>query len=287
MSWLISCSWATYGFLSLAIISVWFKRTPRIFGACLAIASLLGLLANRLQWPALLFILLFAGLNHWAFKARPGLAKTLCVFMVIIGSILLWLHKIPGFSNWLLLKNIVISQDARPFDFFLNFDKPLTGLFILGFSNICLLKTRSEWFDLLKKTLPMAMLSIVLIIGIACLVGYVRYDLKFNQLFMVFVLNNLLFVSIPEEALCRGLVQTSLSQIFAGYRYGWLLALLLASLFFGMLHQGSALYIMLASFAGLCYGLIYHLTKHIEASILTHFLLNMIHFIGFSYPQLA
>ena len=38
---------------------------------------------------------------------------------------------------------------------------------------------------------------------------------------------------------------------------------------------------------GLGYGWVYLRTERIEASILTHFLLNCIHFVFFTYPALA
>ena len=134
---------------------------------------------------------------------------------------------------------------------------------------------------------PLAVLSISLIVGLACMTGYVQYDFKINRLLILFALDNLLFVCIAEEALCRGLVQNTLSQMLAPYRYGQALALLAASLFFGLLHRGDLLYSLLATVAGLCYGFVYQKTQRIEASILTHFLLNMVHFVGFSYPALA
>jgi hypothetical protein len=46
------------------------------------------------------------------------------------------------------------------------------------------------------------------------------------------------------------------------------------------------MYVALATIAGLGYGWIYQRTGRIEASILTHFALNAVHFFAFSYPAL-
>ena len=47
------------------------------------------------------------------------------------------------------------------------------------------------------------------------------------------------------------------------------------------------MYVALAAVAGAGYGWAYLRTQRIEASILTHFALNAVHFFGFTYPALA
>lgn len=287
MNSLLTSSLATYTLLSFAMISLWLRKKPLIFGSLLGLTCIAGLLAGHLHPSALLGMALFAGVAQRWGMAQKQSQHLMWGLLVVLLSMLLWFHKVPGFANALLAKNLVIGQHTQAFNFFLNIDKSLIGLFILGFGPIALLKTRAEAWQLFKQTLPMAALSIFMIVGLACLTGHVQYDFKINRLLLIFALNNLLFVCIAEEALCRGLVQNTLSQMLAPYRYGQVLALLAASLFFGLLHQGDWLYILLATIAGLCYGLVYQKTQRIEASILTHFLLNMVHFVGFSYPALA
>ena len=43
--------------------------------------------------------------------------------------------------------------------------------------------------------------------------------------------------------------------------------------------------ILFAGTAGLFYGYTYQKTKRIEASMLVHFCLNMVHFLMFTYPN--
>jgi len=45
--------------------------------------------------------------------------------------------------------------------------------------------------------------------------------------------------------------------------------------------------VVLAAVAGIVYGYAYEKTQRIEASILCHFGVNIIHFIFFTYPALA
>jgi membrane protease YdiL (CAAX protease family) len=57
---------------------------------------------------------------------------------------------------------------------------------------------------------------------------------------------------------------------------------------FGLAHWGGgARYAMLASVAGLGYALVYARVRRVEASILVHFAVNAVHFVGFTYPALA
>jgi len=279
-----------YIFLSAAVLSLWFNRKPIIFCSFLFIATLLAFLANRLQWTSLLFIVTFAGIHYLTFNIKSNPIKIICgVIVFTIGfSISAGIHNIPGFSNWLITKELLISPNAIRYTMFLNFDKPLIALFILGFSRLPLLKTRIDWLTMLKTTIPITLMGVLLLSYFSCRFGYVKYDLKINSFFVIWALNNLLFTCIAEEALFRGFTQNFISNALKSYRYGNYLALLLTSILFGVNHfMGGIKYIMLASLAGLIYGYVYQKTKHIESSIIAHFLLNTVHFIGFTYPALA
>ena len=74
----------------------------------------------------------------------------------------------------------------------------------------------------------------------------------------------------------------------AKYRYGATIGLVLAAVLFGLMHYpGGTKYVLLSTVAGIGYGWTYLRTQRIEASILTHFLVNCIHFVFFTYPALA
>jgi len=63
---------------------------------------------------------------------------------------------------------------------------------------------------------------------------------------------------------------------------------IIASVLFGLAHYaGGTLYIFLATIAELFYGIAYHITGRLEASIVSHYVLNATHFIFFTYPVLA
>ena len=65
------------------------------------------------------------------------------------------------------------------------------------------------------------------------------------------------------------------------------LALLLASLLFGLVHVGAGWHwVLLASIAGVGYGMAYRFGG-LGAAVATHFGLNLLHFGLFTYPMLA
>ena len=118
-------------------------------------------------------------------------------------------------------------------------------------------------------------------------VGYVKLDFKGPDWSWLWVLTNLLFVCVAEEALFRGFIQEQLSQIFRSQKNGSIWALRIAAILFGLAHfKGGWILVGLAIVAGVFYGLAYKETRRVEAPILTHFAFNLIHFVAFTYPAL-
>jgi len=121
--------------------------------------------------------------------------------------------------------------------------------------------------------------------------GYARTGLRLllwsALCFIGLTVNNLLLVTLVEEALFRGYIQGGLTRCFKNLPYGENLALLLASLLFGLAHVGAGWqWVLLASLAGVSYGLAYRFGG-LGAAIATHFGLNLLHFGLFTYPMLA
>ena len=113
--------------------------------------------------------------------------------------------------------------------------------------------------------------------------SYVKFGIKFIPLFFLWALKNLFFVCVAEEALFRGFIQRNLETGLKNIKFGSMIALFIAAFLFGLAHyKGGVVYILLAFIAGIGYGFAYKKTKHIEASILTHFSLNAVHFLFFT-----
>jgi membrane protease YdiL (CAAX protease family) len=127
----------------------------------------------------------------------------------------------------------------------------------------------------------------VLALGGALLLGVIAWAPKWPDAAWLWLLNNLLLVTLVEEALFRGYIQGGLSRYFKNLAQGENLALLLASLVFGLAHAGAGWqWVLLASLAGVGYGLAYRFGG-LAAALATHFGLNVLHFGLFTYPMLA
>ena len=280
-------SLATYALLVCAILSLWIKRDYAVWGMLFLLSAVCGIISERLQWPVLLFIMFFGWLCYGTFHARYLSLKITCGLFVCVLSILLGYHKIPGFFNWQVVNGALLSVDALPFSLYLNFDKPLIGLFILGFGTLPLLKAKQDWYEVFIKTAPIAILGAFAIAGLAYAFGYIKIDPKWSPFFIVWFINNLFLTAIAEEVFFRGFIQKYLSLAFKKVRFGTGLALFITAILFAVVHVGGLTYIMLAFFSGILYGFIYLKTDRIEASILTHLFLNAIHMLLLTYPALA
>jgi hypothetical protein len=140
---------------------------------------------------------------------------------------------------------------------------------------------------MLVTAAPWAGGLIALLLALSLAAGYVRFEPKFPAEAAQWAGVNLLFVCVAEEALFRGFIQAQLQRVWEGRAWGPGLALGVAAGLFGLAHAaGGATYVALATVAGLGYGWIYRRTQRIEASILTHFALNAVHFFAFTYPAL-
>ncbi|WP_229215758.1 CPBP family intramembrane glutamic endopeptidase [Duganella sp. CY15W] len=199
-------------------------------------------------------------------------------------ALALAMHKLPGFNNPLLIEHVVLSAGAAPFTQYANFDKGAVGLVLLAL----LCRRVHAWPELgevLRKTVPVLLLTIIATLGFGVAAGVVGLDIKLPQQTLMFVLVNLLFTVVAEEAFFRGLLQARLASAVARFAWGPWLAVAVSALLFGAAHLGGGLtYGILAGVAGLGYAIAYQRTQRIEAAILVHITLNVVHFICFTYP---
>ncbi|WP_339532827.1 CPBP family intramembrane glutamic endopeptidase [Pseudomonas mucidolens] len=258
---------------------------PWLYLALLSMGYGLALIYGHLGWLALASIglLLVAGFavhqqrNPWARYVGHGL------FIVL--ALGLAMHWLPGFQNGRGIEPQRFTADAVPFSMYLNQDKPLIGFWLLL---VCpwIVARRSLRLSIYATALALTLTAIAALGG-AVLLGIISWAPKWPEHAWLWVLNNLLLVTLVEEALFRGYIQGGLSHRFKHLPYGENLALMLASLLFGLVHVGAGWqWVLLASIAGAGYGLAYRFGG-LGAAIATHFGLNLLHFGLFTYPMLA
>lgn len=285
----------TYGFLSLALIALWFptndmKRFPVRLWHIFCLAALgCGVVFGNVYLLGMLSIIILGLSCYWTASEQATLSvRFVAGTVMLVLAVALSLHLIPGFSNPQVVTNVIISEGAIPYSKYLNFDKTIVGLFVVGFTCKHRLSKPNAWGHMLKQTAPISGITILVLLSLSLVLGYVRFEPKWSPLFGIWAWTNLLFTCIAEEAIFRGIIQRYLVAGLLKYQHGATIGLILAAVLFGLIHYpGGAKYVLLATVAGLGYGWTYLRTRQLEASILTHFLLNCIHFVLFTYPALV
>ena len=281
--------------LALAIAAVWLP--PRSLGdrplppwtLVFAAACAAGALASpRVLAPAALASLGVLAAIAWAGVAAP---RRRCAFIALAAllALAMSLHLLPGFHAVGLFHDLRLTPDAAPFVLALNFDKGAAGLLLLA-----AFSPRARSWRQFASQLPAIALACVataaVSIGIAVAAGYVRFEPKWDAAAPAFLAANLLFTCVAEEAFARGVIQEGLMRLadrrgHPGWRW---LAIAVSTAVFGLAHAGGgAIWMLVATIAGLGYALVYARTRTIEGAILVHFAVNAAHFIGFTYPRLA
>jgi membrane protease YdiL (CAAX protease family) len=284
----------TYAALLFAVIGLWIGRY--VWLALLGIAVVAGYVSGVLEGLAIVSIALFAGVcvGYQRVRGQPSggfrrrLALALFAAAILIVGLLLGLHALPGFHNFLVLDRVALSNFAAPYTLYLNFDKTLVGIFILGVCHQPLLTGAKRWREALRRAAPIVPIHILLVAAGAAAIGYLTWQPKWTPIFLLWAPVNLFFVCLSEEAIFRGFIQRELDFALRGTRAGSAIAIAVSAALFGLAHfAGGVSYVILATAAGLGYAIVYQRTRSIEMSMLAHFALNTVHFLLFTYPALA
>ena len=272
-----------YILLNLMMVSCWFIRREKILIIASALIIFFGYAIG--SWGALgLGILLLYGVMAFVITDKQYLRQLQIILLIIFVALStgLLLHALPGFYNIKFFDKVQFAGQSLPFTMYLNFDKPFIGLALLVFFKIERVKSLVELREVFKKSLPVYLILIITVIPVAMSTNYIALNPKYPPWGWVWMINNLVIVCVTEEAFFRGFIQSQLRN-----RWGSLVAVLGASFLFGLLHyRGGLHYIVLSILAGLFYGIAFERVKKIEAAIIVHFLLNLTHFLFFSYPAL-
>jgi len=233
-------------FLIANLISFYCTKTKKLPIIFFSFSLATALIAGVINLLSCSIIFLFGFLVYSFYqKKSPSSHKVFIYFGIIIIAIFSFLHQIPSIDNIELLTNIKLSKNSSNFDLWLNFDKPLIAIFLLFFA-----------YNPPKKF----------------------SDYK-------------IFLTIfAEEFFFRFFMQNSIILLCKNSKYfsknSQIIGLIFTSIIFGLTHFSQGfVFILLATICGFFYGLIFIRTRYIEASILLHFLINLTHFIFFSYPS--
>lgn len=229
----------------------------------------------------------------------------------------LFLHLIPGFYNPQVIAPAPLSADAVAFGMYLNLDKPLVAFWVILVLAPPMVGGYAEGYvgadagralgsdarshaggnaggiavHIAGRTLVAALLActaaVLVCLGLALALGVVGWAPKWPDTGWIWLLNNALLVTVAEEALFRGYVQQQLATCWRNRRWGGWAALGVAALLFGLAHfAGGWQWMLLATMAGVAYGVAYRYGG-LAAAVLAHLGLNAAHFGLFTYPMRA
>lgn len=214
---------------------------------------------------------------NWKYNAW---AKSIYEVGIVLSAIALSFHLWPGFHNPVVLNSVTVGPQSTPYTMYFNFDKALVPfLLVLCTSSLFKKEVKSEvslwkWGAL--------SLSVPLILFFAVFFGGLKPEIHFPEWLPEFILANLFFVSLAEESLFRGYIQSRLSEVTSP-----LVALIVAALLFGFYHySGGALLVLFATLSGVVYGLSWMWSGRLWVATLFHFGLNLCHLLFFTYPFL-
>jgi membrane protease YdiL (CAAX protease family) len=230
----------------------------------------------------------FALVGWWARDGDgPRWRRAVAALAVLAGAAGLMAHAWPGFANPRVIDAVRFTPDAVPFSLYVNFDKTLIALALLGLAHPRA-GTWAEWRAIGGAVGRAAPLVLAVVLAGSFALGYVRWAPKWPAEAPLWLAVNLLFTCTAEEALFRGFVQGGLRRAWAERRGGKWAALAVGAVLFGVAHAaGGWKYVALATLAGAGYGWVYERTQRVEASVLLHWALNATHFFLFTYPALA
>ncbi|PHM36036.1 CPBP family intramembrane glutamic endopeptidase [Xenorhabdus innexi] len=265
---------------SLALLDI--RQKIAFFIAFLAIA--VGISTHILGSPAIISLLMISvlGLAHVYFKTKGHIiGKSITEAMLVMVSVLLFIHLIPGFHNLKYLDKVQAGPLSTPFSMYFNFDKALIPFILLCcmpslFRSTPAVNAPAHGWAFLIAAVP-------LLLGLATALGGLAVELHLPGWFPAFVIANILFVSLAEEALFRGYIQQKLNQWMNPYS-----ALTITSLLFGAAHfAGGGLMMAFATLAGLIYGIAWMWSGRLWVAVGFHFTLNMLHLLFYTYPVKA
>ncbi|CAB3752059.1 CAAX protease [Burkholderia sp. MSh2] len=252
----------------------------------LAALGYAGALAfGQLAPVALAPLALLAAAAWGALPGRPGAVRVAAHVVFVAIAIGLSLHLIPGFHNPRVIGPTRFTPDAVPFTMYLNFDKPLVGLWlawVLPWVAPDVPPARA-----LRTGVAAAAATAAVCLAGALALGMAGWAPKWPPSGWLWLANNLLLVTFAEEALFRGYVQGGLTRALRAFAWGPWAALAIGAVLFGAAHAaGGWPWIVLGTVAGAGYGLAWR-RGGLLAAALAHAGLNVVHFGLFTYPMLA
>lgn len=264
---------------------LWIPKSRYVSLAALGLGYVLAYPNDQIDLRAgIPILLLLVAAYAVSARSKPPL-QILAHLLFVCLAAALFLHWFPGFQNPRVVGPERLTLDAVPFSMYLNLDKPLIGFWlILAGPHVQLFKPARAWLAVGAIT---GCATIIACLAGAFLLRFGTWVPKWPDWGWLWITNNLLLVTVAEEALFRGYIQGGLARLLENLRFGQWVAVGSAAGLFGLAHfAGGWQLMLLAGIAGSGYGIAYRYGG-LQASVLAHFGLNLVHLSLFTYPMLT
>jgi membrane protease YdiL (CAAX protease family) len=283
--------------LALAVAAVWLPSPTMLRGRripswllLLSAATTSALWSESIDARGLAWLLSIGALHTVSQQVVDSRVRALAHIATVVLIFALGIRVLPGFAPGVFAEGIQVSSDAPTMRLTFHFDQGAAGLLFVA---LYCRRTQSirELGAVMRRVALIAVGTVVAVVGAAVVLGYVKLDPKFPSIAMPHFIKLLLWTAVLEEGFFRGVLQERLAQasfVSARPSLSLWLPVAVSSVLFGLVHAGGgSLYVGLATLAGVGYSMVYAVTRRIEAPIVVHFLVNAVHFVGFTYPALA
>lgn len=285
---MIPFNFFAFFFLLFSICSIWLFEKKRFAAIFFVVGVIIALITSLISYQGLFIITIFCIANYIYFKKQAGpIAKTLLFLIILIMSFLLGSQMLPGFVPWQVVNAEVISKSGTPFSLSLNTDRIIAGAVIMLFGLVPI-RRMLHLKQMLYTALPMSTLGVAMIASLALLLGVAQVDVKMPEIWVTWLVINLLINCVSDEVIFRFFVQGGIYRVIQSVPFSAPISILLSTaLFVTFYAPGSSNFLMSVGLGSLIFGYVYHITQRVEAAILTHFAVNIVHFFFFSYPMLS
>ena len=257
----------------LALLSLWVKKNPWIWGSMGALSLLLAfsseLLTSAALIPLSLLTVIFWGLQ-WNVK---GLGRYLLVMAGFLIAAALFYHILLGFP--------------APIEFMgteIIYGKLLAGLLLLAWP-VSILSSSRERAQFLKSSLPLALLGALLLLIVVLYLQIASWHPKLSLSFLGWFILYLVCTIVPEEALLRGFLQKEIFSLIGGGFKAHVGSIFISGSLLSLFHLSwinDLSTFPLILLAGFIYSSLYQITKNVETSILCRLIVSSFYFLFFS-----
>lgn len=284
----MSLNFFAFFFLLFSICSVWLFEKKRFAGIFFAVGVVIAFITSLIDYQGLFITIIFCSANYVYFKRQVEPIGSAAIFtMILVMCFLLASQMLPGFIPWQVVNDEVISANGSPYSLALNIDKVIAGAAILIFGLVPI-RRMLHLKQMLNATFPITAIGAVIIATFALLFGVAAMNIKVPEVWITWLAINLLINCVCDEAIFRFFVQGRIYKAIETVPFSAAISIVLSTALFVTYYAPAPTnYLMAVGLGSVVFGYAYHVTQRVEAAILCHFVVNVIHFFFFSYPMLS